>query len=283
MSAPELAQYAKDGDGRSYRHPMDGAYYVPSITTVNNLVDKGGGLAQYAADQTVLWANKNWSLLGQRSDEDAFKAGRFRWKDATQERADIGTNVHEWIEADLSGSWAYPPLDTHDSRQVIEQYLKFKEQHNPEATHVEVTFWSHKHDYAGTADWIGSFIDKPCALVDNKTSRGLFLNNELQIAALECADVMMVKLDPEAKREKNGKYPAGTWEEIPVPKFDWRGFLHLRPDHSRPYSDKVEPAYWELVPILPEEIPILHDIFVAYRQAWDGHKALTDKRKQEEH
>lgn len=281
MSGPELAQYAKDGDGRAYRHPYEPTLYVPSITTVNNLLDKGGGLAQFAADMTLLWANKNWALLGQRSDEDAFKAGRFRWKDATQERAEVGTNCHEWIEVDLLGRWDYPTLDTPDAVQVIEQYQKFRAAHRVEAQYVETTFWSYEHRYAGTADWVGT-IDGTLSLVDNKTSRGLYLNNELQIAALECADIMWVKVDPEATRGRNGKYPDGSWVEVPVPKFEWRGFLHLRPDWSRPYSDKVDPAFWEMKDMRAEEIPILFEIFAAYRKAWDGHSRLKEMRKEED-
>jgi hypothetical protein len=47
------------------------------------------------------------------------------------EAAEIGTNVHEWIEADLRGEFE-PAIDSPECEQMVEQWLLWKEQHHIE-------------------------------------------------------------------------------------------------------------------------------------------------------
>lgn len=121
---PALAQYWSESkeDGRAYKHPVSGVR-VPSVTTICGLADKSG-LAQYSADRTAKWCNDNLSLLMNKSDEDAIRGARFRWRDHADERANVGTEVHEWVETWVEDGFAYPPLG-HDAQQCVDRFLDF--------------------------------------------------------------------------------------------------------------------------------------------------------------
>ena len=232
------------------------------------MVDKSA-LAQWASDLAIAWATVNWSLLGTRSDEDGWKAGRFRWKDVRDERAHIGTMVHEIIEADLNGEWVVPEPDSLEVAQAVAQWEQFKAEHVIEPLLVEVTLWSHTFGYAGTCDII-IVIDGETWLIDNKTSKGLWPEHEYQLAALASSDVAMVQQDDE------------TWVEVEMPKIERYGFLHLRPDYHDPLKNIHIPAFYELVEVPAEDIPYLFESFKAYLAAWNAKKATEGLRKSRE-
>ena len=185
MTKPELALYAKqDGTGRSYRHPFregdDGKLLTaPSVTTILGLVDKPA-LIQWAADRTLDWAVENASLLLSKSDDDAHRWGKYRWQDVRDERAEVGTGVHETVEALHTGSWNFPTLDAEQHR-IMAQWDLLNERYLITPHRSEFTVFGELNDpskiWAGTGDGLWDIIDQETGeawdnlVIDLKTSK----------------------------------------------------------------------------------------------------------------
>lgn len=257
-----------------------------SVTTVLKMEAKDA-LSQWAADMTAHRAATQTDMMLTRSVSDAVNGIRYWWKSFRDDRASVGTAVHEWIEADQRGLWDYPEVWDKEVAQCVEQYGLFRTQHTVEPLMVEVTLWSEKYGYAGTVDFIG-LIDGVMWLVDNKTSRNLWESHEYQIAALENADFALVQVEegtPDALRYENPKKDVTWWLKTDIPKIEKRGFLHLRPDETHPLTGKFTPAFWNLVEMHEDDVAPAFHTFLGFKQAWDGVsglKALRALRDKEE-
>jgi hypothetical protein len=234
VSKPELALWgSEDGTGRAYKHPFRVTDELdskgkpkpltsPSVTTVLKLVDKSG-LSQWAADMTLQWAVENASLLLSKSDESATRWGRYRWTDVRDERAEVGTGIHETIESIHTGRWNYPPLDAEQER-IMKQWSLLNQRYEITPHLSEFTVWSIEHDYAGTGDGLWDVLDRETGeffenlVIDLKTSRNKWPEHWLQLSALRGADVIMSKQDD------------GTWVEVDMPETSGVAIVHLRED-----------------------------------------------------
>ena len=267
MSKPELAMWAnEDGTGRAYKHPFravaDGKQLQsPSVTTILGLVDKPA-LIQWAADQTLDWAINNVSLLFVKDEEGARRWGRYRWTDVRDERAEVGTGIHETIESQHTGGWNYPVLDD-EQRRIMDQWRMLNERYDITAHRSEFTVWgnpdSSYNDWAGTADGLWDITDRQTGeswenlVIDLKTSKNIWPEHWLQLAALNNATCIMTK------------HEDGTWTEDPMPEGDGTAIIHLREDK---FEVLVETDY---------EITHRRYLqFLAYREVW-GHKKAVEQ------
>lgn len=277
MSKPELALWATEGTGRAYKHPFrkleNGKPLTsPSITTVLKLENKDN-LVQWAANLTLEWCIQNWFLLGQRSTEDALSAGRYRWKDVRDERAEVGTGIHETVEAEHTGSWAYPVLDE-EQKEILELgWEELKKEWDIEPILTEFTVWNLTHDYAGTGDGIWRFTNKESgesfvALVDLKTSRNTWPGHWMQLAALANGEFLMVKGED------------GTWTEEPMPDFDKVVIVHLRAPERNLDGVVTKEAKHDI--LYAEDLDIRFREFVAYRTIWAAEDELKARAKARE-
>lgn len=233
MSKPALALWAsEDGTGRAYKHPfrtrgLDNKgkpkpLTSPSVTTVLKLVEKSA-LNQWAADKTLEWAIENASLLMQKSDEDSVRWGKYRWRDARDERAEVGTGIHETIEAIHTGSWNFPELDR-EQHQIMAQWQQLNERYIITPKRSEFTVWNFTHDYAGTADGLWDIVDTwtgqawEDVTVDIKTSNNIWPEHWVQLAALAGAETIM---------EKSAE---GEWSEAAPPTGTPVAICHLKAD-----------------------------------------------------
>jgi hypothetical protein len=253
---------------------------VPSVTTVLKLEDKSA-LIQWAADQSILWAVDNWFLLGSRSSEDAFSAGRYAWSRVRDSRAQVGTGIHETVEAEHTGSWNFPELDP-EQKQILEQWKLFNEEWIVEPVLSEFTVWSHEHDYAGTADGLWDLTNRQTgesfrSLIDIKTSRNLWPGHLMQLAALKNADVRMVKAKPDAVKNSTGTWPEGSWIEVPNEKADRVHLLQLRAPEYDKYDKVTKPAFYDLHEVT--DLDLHWDKFVCYRNIWSANDELKAREK----
>ena len=264
MTTPELALYGKEGEGkgRAYKHPFrkgdDGkAITSPSVTTVLKLEDKSN-LVQWAVDLSVEWCVVNWAVLGMRSNEDAFKTARFRYNAVRDERAWVGTGVHETIDSLHSGGWNFPELDE-EQQQIMLQWEDLNRVWLITPVLSEFTVWNIDSDYAGTADGLWNFTHRQSgetfvALVDIKTSKNTWPGHAMQIAALgNSSNVLMEKLGD------------GTWVEKILPEFDKSVLVHLRADK------------WEIIEV--EDTDLRLEEFLAYRKIWDVQSSIKERVK----
>lgn len=269
MTSPELAQYRNEGEGqgRAYRHPHSGVT-VPSVTTVLKMAAKDG-IPQWAARLSLEWAYENRDALLNRDRSDFVNAGRYQWTKARDERAFIGTEIHEYIEADLRDQWDMPEPWDREVLEMVDEWRKFRGEHDIVPEHLETTVWSHEHGYAGTLDGFG-LIDGVPTLWDVKSSKGLWPENEMQLAALANADVVMQK------------QPDGTWIELPMFQPDRFAFIHIRPRYTDPLN-RVDTAPFCVIDYVdPEDIAPRFEQFKGYLAAWRGEQAIKESRKARE-
>lgn len=129
-------------------------------TGVTGFRDKSGILMQWSANMAVE-AKKAGA-----TDEEA----RYAHRTKKEAAGDVGTAVHNWLEAHLNGNDL--PF-TEDMRPSVEGYLNWEAENKPETLWSERMVYSKEHDYAGKLDWggvLGGVAGKPrYGLIDFKT------------------------------------------------------------------------------------------------------------------
>lgn len=260
---PKLRVRSSGHGGSGYKHPLTGDV-VPGVTTVLKKLEKPG-IAQWAVDNTAAYAVANIDALLSRTEEQGYGFLRWYWKrdplagDSTDIRnysngvlndaAELGTLMHDWVAADHEAC-PYPDVRNAPDYfwEMVNVWDDFKSKHDIVPIHSEVTFWSKKHGYAGTADAVWMVDGKPM-LIDVKTSRNTWDEHYMQLAALGHCDSMLIE-------------PAdGHWVELPMPEFEEYALLHMRPSDTDKNGNPMLP-FCELKVISKAEIPIHFDAFV---------------------
>lgn len=278
MSAPELSLYYSEAeeDGRGYRNPVTDER-APSVTTILKLENKDN-LIQWAANLTLQWAVENWQWLGSNSDEAGLRRGKYRWKDARDERATVGTAVHEYIECLNTGGWDFPEL-TEEQESIVEQYHLFTQAHIVEPVLSEVTLWNHTYEYAGTADGLWR-IDGVLRWIDLKTSKNTWPGHKMQLSALKNSEKIMVRsateVDGWAKFKHNKTGVTSWWSEQDLPETDSSAIVHIR-GGFRDRNGDWEPPMWEYLVADPVEEALRFEAFKAYRNLYAVNEELKSK------
>lgn len=218
---------------------------------------------QWAADMTAAYAVMNLQHLMTRREDVGWGFLRFYWSrkfeleqdplrnyylGVRDDRAELGTNIHGHIEADL-GLTTYPPILSEEVRQMLDAWEDFHSQHEITAHNTEFTVVNDSKRYAGTADGDWSILcthdGPPCltgsdllpvrTLVDLKSSRFTWREHGLQIAALEDCERLMVRV-PEgtegaqrAEKTEAGEKVVSFWLEEDLPQFEACALIHIRP------------------------------------------------------
>jgi len=181
MTTPALAQNVR-GKGRHYQAP-DGEL-VPSVTNVLGVLNKPAlprWAAKMVAEQAVAMRD---SLPNLEPEEavDLLKGAPWR---KSGRAADRGTTVHAYLEAKMQG------LDPREISGEAARYRKaadaFLEDWAPEPLHIEMTVFG--DGYAGTGDLWATLAGGAAVVMDYKTSKAIYPEAALQLAALARADV----------------------------------------------------------------------------------------------
>jgi hypothetical protein len=157
---------------------------------------------------------------------EILSALRYRDSDAAANR---GTQVHK-LAADLAAGAAVEVPE--ELRGHVENYVKFLDQWDPRGALVERVVVNRTWRYMGRLDLVATFPGRwpsstpwagepvGTALLDVKTSRsGVFAETGLQLAGYRYAETMLDGLDDD-----------GEAIEVPMPKVDWCGVVHVRAD-----------------------------------------------------
>ena len=201
MTSPLLATTKKNGS-RHYAHPLTGVEY-PSVTTILSVLDKPA-LPRWAAVEVATYAvehRESWAGLPARDAVELLK--KAPWG-KTKNAADAGTDAHAYCEARLKGEKAERPdasLFSPLHGKAFENVDAILAELAPTAVAVEATAWSNAYGYAGTFDAL-VLINGELVLCDLKTSKGVYEEYALQLAAYRFADSILL--------------PNGT--EIPMPE-----------------------------------------------------------------
>lgn len=259
---------------------------VPGITTVTKwLPDEG--LRQYEADQVAIKATTNIDALLNRTELEGFYYLRYAGKNNTKRLAAIGTNFHNYIEADLGGL-PLPAIEYHEVNEMVEKWQELKWEHSIQPIAIEGTVVNRSLGYAGTFDLIAN-VDGVPTLLDAKTSTAIRTGHYAQLAALGAADEMML-LDPDGEYEHlitppngwegevRGSKAVTRWSVGTVPSFSQYGFLHARPAGFDRAGDPTE-AFCE-IHIVPEiEIEEHWEVFRGMLSVAQAVSSIEKRRK----
>jgi hypothetical protein len=102
-----------------------------------------------------------------------------------EEAADIGHEAHQTIEMYLRSGFILPPEDTPPGR-CVSAALLWMEEHSYRNVEIERRIYSRKYRYSGTLDYL-AYVDGELALVDWKSSNGVWPEYWLQTAAYQAA------------------------------------------------------------------------------------------------
>jgi hypothetical protein len=181
MTTPVLAENVR-GRGRHYRHPNTGDL-VPSVTNVIGVLDKPA-LPRWSAIEV---AKKAWELrlsLPEMEQDDAIDVLKGApWRKSGR-AADRGTTIHAYLEARMLG--LTPEIVEGEALRYRDAAEAWLDDWQPEVIATERTVFG--PDYAGTGD-LWCLRDGKVTIVDFKTSKAIYKEAALQIAALWAAPV----------------------------------------------------------------------------------------------
>ena len=279
MTAPPLARYFSDAEnqGRGYIDPRDPTKApVPGVTSIIKLVAKD--MSQHGADMAIKWVIENWWKFnpGGKSDESAFRQARYRHKDFRDERAEIGTGVHAYIEDWINGREPDPEFYDVEQQQMIAQFHEAVFMTGMTFQSTEATV--HGGDWAGTLDGhctayserLGRYAT---GIVDFKTSRGIYQEPMMQLAALKNAKTMFRQVDKDTKgayHVEDRNRGDSWWLVEDAPEVETAWVLQLRGDSW--HGEQFVPAKWELIELEHEALHLKR--FEALKTLWYVEKEM---------
>ena len=218
------AAIAQVGLARDEQHNyyLDGQGPITSVTTILKIVDKSGPLVGWAKRITAEAAVRHSAELPGwvESFGEAGAVGMLT-KAASVIRdkaANAGSDIHQFAEAITRGQEVTVPEEL---APYVAAYRKWLTDFEPEFLAAEEMVYSH-HGYAGTFDAIVSIAGETWML-DYKTSKGVYEETALQLAAYANADFI-------------GR--AGDPNRYAIPAIDQYGVVHIRPEGAElvPYD-----------------------------------------------
>lgn len=167
-----------------YQHTPDADY--PSVTAVLSggvpkpaLVPWASKLiAEYAVD-----SRERWAELDRDAAVDLIKRAADRQRDAAARR---GTSVHSIVEK-LAAGQVVPTIGD-DLEPWIQSARQFVAEFRPAVIWSETTVFNRQFGYAGTLDLIADFPGYGRFVVDYKTSKAVYGDTGLQLAAYRHAE-----------------------------------------------------------------------------------------------
>jgi hypothetical protein len=187
-------------------------------------------LINWAANATALYAANNWDELAALPPGDRQKRLENARFEQTKEATERGREVHDQIVRYLAHEPVVPPegLELH-----VDAAIKFIEEWQMAEVAVEAACFSREYGYGGRFDLVARLADGLLWLLDWKTSsRGLYLENVLQLAAYRYADFYVQAGDLDDR---------GWYLEHPMPVVDRVGVVWVRADGCELYPVAAGP------------------------------------------
>ncbi len=221
------------------------------VTTFIGIVDKSRALISWAVDLTgkfIYEAMMTGAPITKAVIDEACKQHSIK----KQQAADIGTEIHEWIEAYIKKQ--NPAMPKSKEGQIgVTAFLEWIEQNKVKFVSSERVVYSKKHDYIGTLDIEAKVNGKHC-LIDIKTSNGIYNTYYMQTAAYVRAD-----------------------EEERDVKYDGRWILRLAKETEKEYNARmVEKGYDSFAAYQVFEAKYLDEDGRAMKRDMDGFIAAQD-------
>jgi len=201
-------------------YPIDNIE-LPGVTTILKLLDKSDALMIWALNQcenkfNILLSDHIENHVQKEDIEQFFKDSKFAYKEVSGEALSVGSEVHGIIEIYIKNKIAKTGLEltveqmweayiqklpqelrpTTIRDQVIQGFFAFldwEKQYIEEWIDSEKTVYSLAYGYAGTLDSKALFLDGVKRHIDFKTSKKIYDENYMQLAAYRFADYELTK------------------------------------------------------------------------------------------
>ena len=159
-------------------------YPLPSVTSIIGMKDKPA-LVNWAGSQAAEYAIEHRDALAELEPEAAVAAVKGAWRRSRNRAANFGTAVHEAIE-----NGTMPDEDDPKFGYVLGSIRALNDL-GVDVSHQELEFVSMQHNYAGTADVVGTSLNGR-VILDWKSGKGLYPEAAMQLVALMNADHIIV-------------------------------------------------------------------------------------------
>lgn len=177
-----------EGRSRRYEVAVEGQepLLLPSVTSILSAVINKPALVPWARNtalqsvREVLLDNRPVMALDEESIDALIAEAKARPDQVRDEAADYGTTAHELIDAILGDE---EPVIPPAYSETIEAFYAWEAEASLAIEKSERMVYSLEHGYAGTLDAIGWNADRGHAVLDWKTSNGLYPEAALQVAA----------------------------------------------------------------------------------------------------
>jgi len=218
---------------------------VCGVTTILGIINKPA-LINWAVSITIDYIKNNLNKIDQEPAKllaDA-KAEAERVK---RESADIGKEIHAWIELHIKGETPEIPVEENIKRGVI-SFLDWESQHKVEYLESEKIVYSKQYNYIGTLD-ITAKIDGKIYLLDLKTGNAIWQEHHAQVAAYMMADIeergtpyegrIILRISKETKDEYEERVKDKGWFQKNPEKYPYQVFeaIYLDEDGSTAHQD----------------------------------------------
>jgi hypothetical protein len=211
---------------------------LPSVTTILGEFSNKEALIQWAANSMKAYIIDHWESMQGCGIDECLNAARFDYKRLSKEALEIGSEVHNRIESYLRwGNYHYINGigERTETKNCLSAFSLFDDDFEPEPNELEFSIYG--NGWAGTLDFKG-YLDGVPTILDWKTSKAIYPENPIQLAAYHKADggwadqAGVVRLDKET-----GEYEMRLWKRKALKKY-YRRF------------EKMVALYMELHPII---------------------------------
>jgi hypothetical protein len=197
--------------GRGHYYKLDGQKADGVTTILGDGVPKPA-LTAWAAREVATFAADNLELLAQLERDariDLLKGSPYRDRERAARR---GTEVHRLGERLVMGDEVEVPEELAGH---VDSYVRFLDEWDVRAEHVELVVGHRRHRYMGSLDLIATLADGRRWLLDLKTTRsGIYSEVALQLAAYRFAEFCL----------------GDDGTEYPMPTVDACGAVWVRAD-----------------------------------------------------
>ena len=186
-----------------------------SVTTILGILPKPwmeAWASKMAAEYAVEHLGEIVSQVIDGERDEALKAIKGASRRYSRSRMDIGSDVHNAIEAHVLGK-PMPPIEDEEVEARMQQFGRFLEEFAPIFEASELTVFNRTENYAGTLDAV-VVIDGERLMLDIKTGSGVYPEAALQLAMYRHAEFFQLR----------------DGEEHPVPATAGGVILHLEAD-----------------------------------------------------
>ena len=156
---------------------------IESNTGATGIIDKSTPLMYWATKLMGLYLYQNYIIKAEPITLGSIELAQKKWRDAKEEAADLGTEIHEWIDKWINLKKIPPMPENEKVLNGVNAFLKWHKENQVEFIANERIVYSKKHNVIGKLDLISyDTDDKFLSLDDFKSSKGIYPEMVLQTA-----------------------------------------------------------------------------------------------------